>query len=154
MDSNPQKLILVNLAAHPDGSVFPGWLLRILRNNFPANTQDTNREWAHFYSQGDGWGEYAILTLDQNSTDNFFSGNNTPWIVRNNDENEDASSEASSSNDSSLTDSSSIQDIVSLPNDNVATGSSRNQRHIEHIRLHNEDSEEYFDTLDNIGAGS
>ncbi|XP_044760916.1 uncharacterized protein LOC123318372 [Coccinella septempunctata] len=125
-------------SAQPDGNVFPGWLLRILRNNFPDNNQDNSNEWAYFYSQGDGW------------------GNNTPWIIRNNDdESEDASSEASSTNDSSIAEAdnrSSFQDIISLPDDSLATHSERNHRQIEHQRLHNEDSEEYFDTLDNIGA--
>lgn len=113
--------------------------MRILRNNFPVENETVTNEWAYFYSQGDGW------------------GNNTPWIIRNNDdENEDASSEASSTNDSlSIAEAdnrSSIQDIVSLPDDSRATTSHRNRRQINNLRLHDDDSDEYFDTLDNLGS--
>ncbi|XP_045472279.1 uncharacterized protein LOC123679006 isoform X2 [Harmonia axyridis] len=130
---------VVFLGIRPLNEDDSGWLLRILRNNFPVENETVTNEWAYFYSQGDGW------------------GNNTPWIIRNNDdENEDASSEASSTNDSlSIAEAdnrSSIQDIVSLPDDSRATTSHRNRRQINNLRLHDDDSDEYFDTLDNLGS--
>ncbi|KAK9878824.1 hypothetical protein WA026_003660 [Henosepilachna vigintioctopunctata] len=134
----------------PNGGVFPEWLLQMLRTNFPLEGEVTH-DGPDFYCQGDGLGVHpSIIAVDI-------------------DDNEDASSESSSGTNGSaalveVDNENTSHDTISLPDDNrLAVAEQYNSpqnaiplhRAISTVEnyplsIHNEESEEYFDTTEDI----